>query len=154
MYIEGPLKSGKTSLLIENFIKLLNSEISTSEILVVCVNSYKKRLFIEKTREKLLEIGFEASASLPVYTFNGLVYNSILNNWPVIEEKIIGKKGNPVIIPNLCGLEVSEYVLKQSLKEIDKQDNFNFRDYRSGHEFIAPAIKKIQAYCGEFSGCK
>ena len=56
MYIEGPLKSGKSKFLVEKFVELIQSGALTSEILVITQNSYKKKIFSEKIREKLIEL--------------------------------------------------------------------------------------------------
>ncbi|MFH0702943.1 MAG: ATP-dependent helicase [bacterium] len=133
MYIEGPLKSGKTSKLIDKFAEFINAGIPTSEILVICANSYKKKIFIEKTRNILAAKNIKGFGSFPVYTFNGIVYNSILNNWSVIEEIISNINENSVIIPNLCGLETTEYILKLCIDEVNKQEKIEntFKDYAS-----------------------
>lgn len=130
MYIEGPLKSGKTAFLAKKFIELFSSGVSTSEILVITQNSFKKNLFSEKIRELIPSGGL---GELPVYTFNGVVYNSIKSNWALVEEMIPDNKGKREIIPNLCGLEVSELLIKKCIKKINSRENLEdtLRDYQS-----------------------
>lgn len=129
MFIEGPLKSGKTSFLAEKFIELIQSGVLTSEILVITQNSYKKKVFSEKIREKLTG-GF---GELSVYTFNGIAYNSIKSNWVLVEELIPANTGKKEITPNLCGLEVSEFFIKKAVVKINKKEILedSLRDYRS-----------------------
>lgn len=133
MYLEGSSGSGKTDFLVEKYIELANSGISTSEIIVICVNSYKKNLFLEKIREKLNKTCFKGSGNFSVYTFNGVVYHSIKSNWTLVEEMIGNSLGKKEIIPDLSGLGVSEFLLKESIKSINKNNEFEntFKDYVS-----------------------
>ncbi|HBG49709.1 MAG TPA: hypothetical protein DDW90_09460 [Cyanobacteria bacterium UBA9971] len=133
MYIEGPLKSGKSSFLVEKFIELVESGILTSEILVITLNSYKKNVFFEKIRERLAELQINGLGELPIFTFNGIVYNSIKSNWSLVEELIPDNRGKREIIPNLCGLEVSELFIKSCIKKINKREKLeeSLRDYKS-----------------------
>ena len=55
MLIFGNLKTNKTEILIEKYSNLLNSGVSSDEILVLVQNSKLKNEFIEKTK-KLLKI--------------------------------------------------------------------------------------------------
>lgn len=120
MLIEGSIKTNKSQILMDRYIELINNGVSSGEILVICLNSFKKQLFIDtiksKTKTSILE-------KLNVYTFYGLCYNALLDNWPIVEDVI--KMGKPAILPNLCGLEVSQYILKQSIRST------GFKDYAS-----------------------
>lgn len=133
MYIEGHLKSGKTDFLVEKFIELIDSGISSSETLIIVQNSYKKKVIAEKIREKLRGKNISGIGELPVYTFNGIVYNSIKLNWVLVEELIPSACGQREIIPNLCGLETSEYFIKKAICEINQKDAIedSLRDYKS-----------------------
>jgi len=133
MYIEGTLKSGKTSFLEEKFLELINSGVSTSEILFISLNSFQKNAFVERLLSKFSESGIEGLGKIPVYTFNGLVYNSVKSQWTLVEEEISESVGNPEIIPNLCGLEISEFLIKKAIKKINKTASLedSLRDYRS-----------------------
>ena len=51
MIIEGSIESNKTDFLVEKYASLLNSGISSSEILVLVQNSTLKNNFIEKEFE-------------------------------------------------------------------------------------------------------
>lgn len=113
MLISGDLSTNKTDLLIEEYSKLLNSGVNSSEILVLVQNSNRKQEFLEKTLEKLSIVSIE---KLQIYSFFGLVYNTISDNWAFLEN--INPYKNPTILPNLTGLEVSQYILKDILKEI------------------------------------
>jgi len=133
MYIEGPLKSGKSSFLIEKFVELIQSGVLSSEILVITQNSYKKNLFSEKIREKLSETEINGFGELPVFTFNGIVYHSIKSHWSLVEELIPENIGKKLITPNLCELETAELLIKKAIKEINKRENLeeSLRDYQS-----------------------
>ncbi len=111
MLIEGNLKTNKTQILKEKYLELLENGVNTSEILVICLNLYKKQDFIESIKQNTKE---ESLEQFNIHTFYGLAYNALLDNWPVIENQI--NSGDTRIIPNLCGLEVSQYILKNCFK--------------------------------------
>lgn len=146
MYIEGPLKSGKTSILINKFVELINSGISTPEILVICANSFKKRKFIKEIKTELLDSEIKGFGDFPVYTFNGIVYNSICNNWSIIESLIAAKCDKHSVLPNLCGLEVTEYILKSCIDRINKRHDIanTFADYYSGSNLIHQLLRRYR----------
>jgi len=148
MYIEGPLKSGKTSILADKFIELIKSGISSGEILVICANSYKKRILSEIIKNKLIDNSLDQTGNIPIFTFNGIVYNSILNNWPIIEEKILNDPENSVIIPNLCGLETTEYLLKNCIKCVNEEsrEEIGFRDYYSDLNLIHQLLRRYRLF--------
>ena len=145
MYLEGPLKSGKTAFLVQKFIGLIESGVSTSEILVITQNSYKKKVFSDKVREKLVENNILGTGELPVFTFNGIVYNSIKSNWPLVEEIIPDKAGNREINPNLCGLEVSELLIKSCIRKINQRENIedSLRDYQSHKNLKHQILRRL-----------
>ncbi|HOQ14569.1 MAG TPA: hypothetical protein PKZ58_05755 [Bacillota bacterium] len=119
MLIEGPLASGKTRRLIQEFVTLVKSGVSVSEILVICSNSYTKKNFTNRLRQELEVLSDFSFSSLPVYTFNGIAYNAILNNWPIIEEILSSSNnGIPVVIPEMTGLETTQYLLKKSVRDV------------------------------------
>jgi len=133
MYIEGPSGSGKTAFLVQKFVELINSGVPVSEILVVCANSFKKNLFVRQVRQELEKTGFKGSGSFPVFTFNGIIYHAIKDNWILVEEMLPEKLGKREILPDLSGLGVSEFLLKESIKKINKEEELenSFRDYSS-----------------------
>ncbi len=113
MLIKGNINSNKTEILLKKCAQLLNEGISADKILVIVQNSKKKNEFIKQLKESL-EIN--AMTNLNVYTFFGLIYNKILENWVLIENEI--KDDNAKISPNLSGLEVSQYIFKKAIDEI------------------------------------
>ena len=120
LLFEGSVASDKTEILIENYVKLLNSGVKASEILVLVQNSTLKNSFIERTLKKL---SVDSLEKLQVHSFFSLVYNAVSDNWAFLEDRNIFD--NPVILPNLAGLEVSQYILKNILKDV------KFRGYNS-----------------------
>lgn len=110
----------KTQNLIENYAKLLNSGVDSSKILVILQNSNKKSQFIEETLKNLT---VDVVEKLQVYSFFGLVYNTITDNWVSIENKISDYQ-NTKIIPNLTGLEVSQFIMKEIISDI-KFEGYN-----------------------------
>lgn len=108
MLIQGSLSTNKTEFLIEKYVTLLNSGVSASKILVLVQNSTLKQNFINAVLEKLTIKSFE---KLKVHSFFSLVYNSVSDNWAVLENVNPDRKRS-VILPNLVGLEVSQFILK------------------------------------------
>ena len=131
LIIEGSIESNKTDFLVEKYASLLNSGISSSEILVLVQNSTLKNNFIEKTYEKLT---IDCVEKLQVHSFFSLVYNTINDNWAFLEDRNIFDK--PVILPNLAGLEVSQFLLKDILKEVP------FRGYNSRMSLLQQIFRR------------
>ena len=118
MLIQGSAVSGRTDYIVNAYINLLGKGIDVSKILVLCLNSYKKNLFLNELKEKLHVKHYE---NPKIYSFFGLVCNTITDNWPLIENNI--NIGNSVILPNLTGLEISQMFFKKAIK------NAGFKDY-------------------------
>lgn len=131
MLISGDLSTNKTDLLIDAYVKLLNSGINSSEILVLVQNSNLKQNFINKTLEKL-EI--RNTEKLQVHSFFSLVYNTVNDNWAFLEN--INPYENPKILPNLAGLEVSQFILKDILK------NIKFKGYNSKKSLLHQIFRR------------
>lgn len=131
MLISGDLSTNKTGLLINAYADLLNSGVKSSEILVIVQNSNLKQNFINKTLEKLK---IKCIEKLQVYSFSSLVYNTINDNWALVEN--INPFDNPTILPNLAGLEVSQFILKDILKEIP------FKGYNSKKSLLHQIFRR------------
>ena len=115
MLIQSSSNEKKIKMLVETYNKHILSGIKPENILVILLNSYKKSEFISSLKKINPEINLENNI---IYTFWGLCYNSFLNNKDFIS-KLTGNTGNQ---PNLCGLEVSQYIFKQSIKQADFSD--------------------------------
>ena len=100
MIINANSNTNRAEILENEYLKLLKHGISPENILVLVQNSHKKIKFIEAIK-KSTQIG--PLGSLKIYSFYGLIYNYILDNWAVVENSINDNKGK--IIPNLSGLE-------------------------------------------------
>ncbi len=120
MLIQGSTVSDRTKNVIRYYTDIIDSGIDASKVLVLMLNSYKKKQFINAFKQNTKIKHYE---NPKIYTFNGLVYNTILDNWPIIEKSI--KFGHSVVLPNLTGLEISQLFLKKAIKEI------GFSDYNS-----------------------
>ncbi len=131
MLIEGNINSNKTDILIENYARLLNSGIKSDKILVIVQNSKMKEEFIEKTK-KLLNIN--ALTNFKVYTFFGLCYNFVLENYPVLENKI--NCGKTEIIPFCSGLEASRNIFKNAI------DKIQFKGYNSKTNLLHQLLRR------------
>ena len=131
LIIEGTISSNKTNILVKKYADLLNSGVPASKILVLVQNSNLKNKFIDKTLE-LLKIN--AIEKLQVYSFFGLVYNTISDNWAFLENR--NTYENPVILPNLAGLEISQFILKNILKDIP------FKGYNSKKSLLHQLFRR------------
>lgn len=120
MLIEGSIASDKTGILIQKYAELINNGVPASSILVLVQNSTLKNKFQEKVLENLT---VDCIEKLQIHSFFSLVYNTISDNWAFLEDRNIFD--NPVILPNLAGLEVSQFLLKDILKDVQ------FRGYNS-----------------------
>lgn len=132
MLLQDSIAGDKTQKLVESYVKLLNSGVDASKILVILQNSNRKNNFIEKTFEKL---NIDVIEKLQVYSFYGLVYNTILDNWADIENKIPDEL-HTKIIPNLCGLEVSQFIMKQVIS------NIKFEGYNSKKSLLHQLFRR------------
>lgn len=131
MLLEGSIASEKTELLIEKYVHLLNSGVPASKILVIVQNSNLKNVFIEKTLEKLK---INAIEKLEIHSFFSLVYNTISDNWAFLEN--INPYPNVEILPNLAGLEVSQFILKDIIKEV------KFKGYNSKKSLLHQLFRR------------
>ena len=99
--------------LIEKYCKLIAQGVKPSEILVIAQNSTLKKSLLNKILEK---IPTNAIEKINVHSFFSIVYNTLQDNWCFIENSIKGEK--TFILPNLVGLEISQFLLKDLLKNI------------------------------------
>ncbi len=104
----------RTKVLVEKYIKLISEGVKPSEILFLVQNSTQKKQITEKILETLPTNSLE---KLNVHTFSSIVYNTLIENWCFIENSI--PKDKTFILPNLVGLEVSQFLLKQILKQVE-----------------------------------
>ena len=115
MIINANSTTNRTLILIDEYINLLKKGVNSEKILVLVQNSKKKNEFINLIKEKF---DFGNIGNLKIYSFFGLVYNYVNENWALIENSIKDTK-NVKILPNLCGLEVSQYIFKNCINEVD-----------------------------------
>lgn len=132
MIIDGSISSNKTDFLAEKYAALINSGVDASHILVLVQNSKLKNKFTEKVFQK---IEVDSMEKMQIYSFFGLVYNTIIDNWAFIEN---GNpfKNNPKILPNLAGLEVSQFILRDILKKIP------FKGYNSKKSLLHQLFRR------------
>ena len=99
--------------LIEKYFELISNGVKPSEILVLVQNSTAKKNLINKILENIPTNSIE---KINVHSFFSIVYNTLQDNWCFVENSIKGEKS--FILPNLVGLEVSQFLLKDLLKNI------------------------------------
>lgn len=131
MLLEGSLSSKKTDMLVEKYAKLLNAGIEASSILVLVQNSQAKNKFLESTLNLL---NINAIEKLEVHSFFSLVYNTIIDNWAVLEN--INPYPGAEILPNLAGLEVSQFILKDIIREV------KFKGYNSKKSLLHQLFRR------------
>ena len=115
MLIQGICNT--TKYVSNKYIELLNNGVEANQILVLVQNPYKKNLLINEIKKQITS--FQTSKN-KIYTFSGLCYNAFKDNWEFI--KSLSNSLSIEDEPNLCGLEVSQYIFKQSIKEADFSD--------------------------------
>lgn len=132
MLIQGSVASGKTEFLINKYAELVNSGVNPDEILVLVQNATLKQKFADEVLKKL-EI--ESFSKLKIYSFFSLIYNAISDNWAILEGV---NPDNPksFLLPNLTGLEVSQYILKDIIKKVD------FKGYNSGRSLLHQLFRR------------
>ena len=130
MLVQGSAVSNRTEFLINKYIELLQNGVEAEKILVLTSNSFKKSKFVEAVKSSCVK-HFENPR---IHTFFGLAYNAVIDNWPVLENKI--NTGNPVITPNLTGLEISQYFFKKAIKDV------GFKDYNSKINLIHQLFRR------------
>ncbi len=111
MLINCPKARNREDYLVQKYNELIACGAKKENILVVTLNAYKKVLFQNRVK------------NANVFTFQGLCYNAFLENREYISSLI--NDSNPEVKPNLCGLEISQFIFKQSIKQA------NFSDYIS-----------------------
>lgn len=131
LIIDGTVSSDKTNILIDKYASLLNSGIDAAKILVLVSNSNLKNQFINETLNKLTISHFE---KLQVHSYFSLVYNTINDNWAFLENK--NPYPNPKILPNMTGLEVSQFILKDILKDVE------FKGYNSKKSLLHQLFRR------------
>lgn len=104
----------QTKVLVEKYLELISQGAKPSEILVFVPNSTLKKQFSDKILDEIKIDGIE---KLNIHSFFSIVYNTLVENWCFVENSIPGEKS--FILPNLVGLEVSQFLLKDILKTIE-----------------------------------
>ena len=104
----------RTKILVDKYLELISVGVKPSEILVLVQNSTLKKQFSDKVLEK---ISVNAIEKLNIHSFFSIVYNTLIENWCFIENAIPADKH--FILPNLVGLEVSQFLLKDILKKVE-----------------------------------
>ncbi len=104
----------RTKVLVDKYLELISEGVKPSEILVIVQNSTLKKQFSNKVLE---EINVNAIEKLNIHSFSSIVYNTLIENWCFIENAIPSEKH--FILPNLVGLEVSQFLLKDILKKVE-----------------------------------
>ena len=103
-----------SKLIAEKYVEWLNSGASPCDILVLTLDSGSK---INITKNILKLVKENSLSEMQIHNLKGLIYNTVINNWDALEGKI--NNNNTAILPALNGMEISQYILKQIIKEED-----------------------------------
>lgn len=114
MLINRSSNTSANEIIIEKYNSLISRGVLPCEILFVVLNPYKKALFDDKF---YLTAG--TGKKPEIHTLNGLYYNAFKDNSSYIKS-LLKYSDNDVL--NQCGLEVSQYIFKQSIKDADFSD--------------------------------
>lgn len=115
MLIQGNNSKVRNNFLIKYYKDLILKGVMPQEILVIVLNPYKKNLFVQNLENQ----GINQSENSKIYTLNGLFYNAFKDNTNYIKS-VLNCWDNDEL--HQCGLEVSQYIFKQSIKEADFSD--------------------------------
>ena len=85
MLIFGTSKSKKTDLLVEKYSELIAQGVRACDILVLVQNSYKKSRFLDAV---LADERADFLENPKIYTFFGLAYAAVPENWAFVEENM------------------------------------------------------------------
>ena len=112
----------RTKVLVEKYTELISAGVKPSEILVlveIIITCFYSIVEIEGINSIffLENIKIDAIEKLNVHSFFSIVYNTLIENWCFIENAIPSDKH--FILPNLVGLEVSQFLLKDILKHVE-----------------------------------
>ncbi len=127
-FIKADLRQKK---IIEKYLNLISEGINPSEILVLVQNSTIKK---QLTNEILEKISIKVFEKINVQSFFSIVYNTLVDNWCFIENSVAGEKS--YILPNLVGLEVSQFLLKDILKQVE------VKGYNSKHSLLHQIFRR------------
>jgi DNA helicase-2/ATP-dependent DNA helicase PcrA len=135
--------SGKTTRLLTEAAQLLNTH-SSASVLILCSNHARQRRFIEGLLGRLTR----PVGQLPVYTFAGLVRNTLFNYWPLVEEEL-GKTlkglGQPVLTPQLSGLEDTEFILNRILDGFQQEHPRAFAEFPGNRRgLVKQLVRRIR----------
>ena len=127
MIICGSLSSNKTELLIEQYVQLINNGENPENILFITLNAYKKDKITKHIKSHFYTLNPQ------VQTFLGVCYNAVLKHQTELEEKMPNSINKEF---TLCGLEVSQNLLLESVKEI------GFKDYISKINLVHQLLRR------------
>ena len=116
MLVRADINDDKTSFLIQKYIELLSKRVEPDSIIFLVQNSYKKNYIVDFCKKNKIDF-------TPVNTFQGLIYRSISENWEFLSSKI--KSGEEKSKPNLCSMELSQYIMKRCVDEVGFKDYFS-----------------------------
>ena len=131
MIFYSTINSNKTDILIEKYFELVNSGVDPGEILVLVQNGRKKKKFVEKLKNKapLGNMG-----NINVFSFFALARSFLERNFVTAENMI--KDPHAPVFAHLCGLEVSQYIFKNCIKEIE------FKGYNSKVNLLHQLLRR------------
>lgn len=126
LYVEGPMGSGKTRRLVSEAVALLDC-VPTASVLILCSNHDRQKRFSEQVLARL----HRPMSQLPIYTYAGYVRNTLFNFWPLVEAEVLKTlpTTRSVIMPQLSGMEDSEFILRKILQRFRQKAPMAFEEF-------------------------
>lgn len=141
--IEGPARTGKSRLLMDRVLALLQTH-STDSVLVLCSNYYRKSQFLEQVQEHL-HGGF---SQIQVTTYSALVRNTLAMFWPCVEDFIAQHTrlgGQAHIFPELSGFEATEYIVKKIVNDLKQLNPEAFYEFQGAERsLLTQLLRRIR----------
>lgn len=114
MILNKIFDKNNSKLIAEKYVEWLDLGVSSDAILVLTFNSFSKK----NIQKNILNLAKNTTFSnLKIYTFRGLIYNTVMENWGVLENKL--NSPSAVLTPTLGGLETSQYLLRQIINNVE-----------------------------------
>lgn len=118
----GPMGSGKTSRLLDNYHKLLNEGVSSDNIQVLVLNRRQAAWWRD-------HVHTARSGSLQINTYFSFVQRQLRRFWHVAEAAL--QEGRPVLEPVFLTMETPQYLMELCIEEMRRRGRFTDETFRS-----------------------
>lgn len=127
---EGSPRSGKTTALLHQAVRLLHTATNSDRVLVLV----QSHVLQQQLATRLMALYGQPLGHIPVYTYNGWIRNLLFQTWPVVENQLLQSYPDTApftqIMPELTGLEESEFLYKILWQQFQAQHPHVFEAYQ------------------------